>query len=302
MRWKKLYTIILAIILVVGITAALYYITGREERPEEEEIPPSPVTLANITGTVTAEDTELPVEGAKVTLVGRASNITDSNGVYLFIIEYNAPTNYTIMVEAAGYVTKTLPVHVTEATEYTVDFLLKPSATAVYLVPSEIRLNTAEVSVGYRFNVTAWVSNVDDLLGFQVALYYDASVINMTKAWLPTWNSSYVFYEQNGIPTAKFGYFESWGYGFIGFTGYTGVTGETTPFNGTGTLAVFEFEIIAAPPEGSSLTSDLIISPENSPPYPGTTPPRVLYETSLYDPAAHPMEFTATDGSYEYIG
>ena len=157
--------------------------------------------------------------------------------------------------------------------------------TAIYLDPSETTLNTSEVSVGHHFNVTAWVSDVSDLMGFQVALYYNASVINMTSASLA---SDYVFAGQAGIPLGpSYGYFDSWGVGFVGFSGLA----TTTPFTGTGTLAVFEFEVIAAPPEGSSLTSDLIISYKVA----GGT-----YETKLKDSTGGAISFTAADGHYEY--
>jgi len=158
--------------------------------------------------------------------------------------------------------------------------------TAIYLDPSETTLNTSEVSVGHRFNVTAWVSDVSDLMGFQVALYYNASVINMTSASLA---ADHVLAGQAGIPLApSYGYFDSWGVGFVGFSGLT----TTTPFSGTGTLAVFEFEIIAAPPEGGSLTSDLIISYK---PTGGT------YQCKLKDSTGGAISFTAADGHYEYV-
>jgi len=298
---KKVMAIIV-IILVAGIAVGYYVTTweGEEKPPPEDH---EETLYFNVTGTVTAEDTELPIEGTEMTLLAhvgtskefRTSNVTDSNGIYLLRWEYDIPTNYTINVEKTAYDTKTSTVYITEATEYTVNFVLKPSETSVYLEPSEITLNTGDVSVGDRFNVTAMVSNVDDLMVFQVALYYDASVINMTSASFP---ADYVLAGRLGAPLERYGYFDSWGYGSIGFTCYAG----QTPFSGDGKLVVFEFEIIATPPEGGSLTSPLIISPENSPPNPNLTPPRVLYETKLRDPTGLPIAFVGTDGHYEYVG
>ena len=179
-----------------------------------------------------------------------------------------------------------------------------PTPTAfIYLDPSEISFNVNETPVGHRFNVTAWVSNVTDLFGYQAAIYYNTSVINMTNAWLPTTDSDWVFFGQVGIPLVEYlYYFDSWGYTLIGFAGYTGMT---TPVNGTGKLAVFEFEIIASPQDGS-LTSPLIISE-----IPSGIPFEQAFETKLRTPYTEELpsgeprpvllDFTATDGQYEYI-
>ena len=304
MTRKKLYALIMLAVVVCIAGVVLY---TRPWEPAEEdgdenggEPPEIPLEFFNITGTITDEYTGFAIEGAEVEFVGQAMYFaTASDGIYSFAINYGGPENYTIRVEKAGYETKTFEVYVTEATEYTVDFVLRLSGTNMYLVPSEIALSTSEVSVGHRFNVTAWVSNVSDLMGFQIALYYDTSMLNMTNAWLPTWNSSYVLYGQTGIPLERYAYFDSWGYGVLGFTGFSGLA---TPFNGSGTLAVFEFEIIATPSAGGSLTSNLIISPKNSPPNPNVTPPRVVYETKLKDSAQNSIDFVAIDGYYEYIG
>jgi len=159
-------------------------------------------------------------------------------------------------------------------------------AETVYLDPSENSFDVGEVSVGHRFNVTAWVSDVSDLMGFQVALYYNASVINMTSASLA---SDYVFAGQAGIPLGPLiNYTDSWGYGFVGFSGLGGMT---TPFTGTGKLAVFEFEITTVPEVGN-LTSPLIISYKVT----GGT-----YETKLKNSTGGAIIFTGTDGSYIII-
>jgi len=164
--------------------------------------------------------------------------------------------------------------------------LVTTQTTTIYLNPSEIILNTTDASVGDRFNVTAMVSDVSDLFIFQVALYYNASVINMTSVRLP---SDYVLAGRSGsAPAPSYDYFDSWGVAMIGFTCYAG----QTPFSGDGKLVVFEFEIIATPPEGGSLTSDLIISYK---------PSGGRYESKLKNSAAQPITFTATDGRYEYV-
>lgn len=168
----------------------------------------------------------------------------------------------------------------------------KPPPAPVYLVPSEITFDATEVSVGHSFNVTAWVANATDLFGYQVALYYNATVINVTNAWQPSWNSSYVFYGKTGTPLNASEYFNVsgiyWGHCVIGFSL---LKGEES-FTGDGLLAVFEFEITADAPA----TSDLIISS-----IPSGIPEEQAFETKLKDSDNAEIVITATDGQYEYV-
>lgn len=265
-------TAILAIVIVIIVAAvAVYYLT----LPPAEGIP-------QITGTVTDKDSGLPVEGAKVTADG-FETFTDSSGVYS--INVTDLDTYTIEVTKKGYIPGTKTVDVTKKKTYTVDFIIEITLVKIFLDPSEIALNASEVSVGYRFNVTAWVSEVEDLFAYQVALYYNASVINVTNAWQPTWNSSYVFYGKTEEPLNASEYFGSWGNYLIGSTLLAG----TESFTGDGLLAVFEFEIVASP--AVDLTSDLIVS---------YIPAGGTFETRLKDSSNNVIYFTATDGSYGY--
>jgi hypothetical protein len=264
-------TVILAIVIIIVVAAVgIYYLTL-----------PQPGGVPQITGTVTDED-GLPVEGVKVTVDGYEA-FTDSSGFYS--INVTDLETYTVDVEKDGYVPETKTVDVTEKKKYTVNFVMKLTKVAVYLDPSEIVLNTSEVSVGDRFNVTAWVSDVEDLFAYQVALYYNASVINVNNAWQPTWNSSYVFYGKTGEPLNASEYFDSWGQFLIGYSLLAGAES----FTGDGLLAVFEFEIVGSP--ATDLTSDLIIS---------YIPSGGTFETKLKDPSEAVIYFTATDGHYEY--
>lgn len=268
-------TAIVAIIIIIVVAAvAIYYLT----------LPPSE-GQPQIKGIVTDEETGDPVEGAKVTADGYET-FTDSDGVYLINVTVGT---YTVKVEKEGYVTKTATADVTAKKAYTVDFVVKVTLVRVRLDPSEIALNVSEVSVGDRFNVTAWVSTVEDLFAYQVALYYNASVINITDCWQPTWNSSYVFYGQTGTGNTSYDSFDSWGESLVGSSL---LSGETS-FTGDGLLAVFEFEIVASPTV--DLTSDLIISS-----VPSGIPPEHAFETKLKDSTGAVIDFTAIDGHYEY--
>lgn len=106
-------------------------------------------------------------------------------------------------------------------------------------------LYTNQTSVGYRFNATVWVSNVNGLYAYQVHLNYNSTLLNATGAWLPRWNSTWVFYYMNAYEVPPF--FD---------TNYVEIGSVIVPpppppppptFSGTGLLAIIEFEVIKAP-------------------------------------------------------
>jgi len=157
----------------------------------------------------------------------------------------------------------------------------------VYLDPSTVSYTTDMVLPGHKFNVTAWVSDVTDLFGYQVTIYYNATVLNCTKAVIPTTDSEFIFYAMAGYPPPPgSGYFDSWGYSL---TGYSLLSGTAS---GTGKLAVFEFEIMASPPKLGSVTSDLIIS---------YVPSGGVFDTKLKDNLGGTIPSTQIDGFFEYI-
>jgi PKD repeat protein len=110
--------------------------------------------------------------------------------------------------------------------------------------------NTSTTSVGTRFNATVWIYNVTDMFGYQTLLSVNDTLLNITNAWLPTWDTNWVFYGQSSVqPIPAFrdnngnGVFEAV---LVGASLLIG-----TPFNGTGLLSIIEFEIIFEPTSGS---------------------------------------------------
>ena len=104
----------------------------------------------------------------------------------------------------------------------------------------------SETHAGLCFNVTAWAYNVTDLFAHQVYLTVNDTYLNITRAWLPTWDPDYVFYGQGSIQPAPAFYDTDNNYANeavkIGDSLLIG-----TPFNGSGLLAVIELEIISVP-------------------------------------------------------
>jgi hypothetical protein len=105
-------------------------------------------------------------------------------------------------------------------------------------------------SVGTRFNATAWVYNVTDLFAYQVKLYVDDTLLNITRAWRPTWDTQWVFHGKSTVGL------ESSFYDLDSDGSIEGVlVGDSllsgTTFNGDGLLAVIEFQILYVPSSGS---------------------------------------------------
>ncbi len=112
---------------------------------------------------------------------------------------------------------------------------------------SDFEFYTNTTFVGARINVTLFVDNVDDLLAFQVQLYYDSAFLNATRAWIPVADPSYVFNGRSTVPVSIF-YYDDPNYGDSVCVGDTIVVGDT--FYGSGLLAIIEFEITFAPTAG----------------------------------------------------
>jgi hypothetical protein len=103
--------------------------------------------------------------------------------------------------------------------------------------------HTNTTPVGSRFNATIWVYDVANLFAYQVCLYYNSTLLNATRAWLPTWNPAWVFYGKTTIglpPTFKADYVQ------IGDS----IMGTYPTFSGKGILCIIEFEIIYTPATG----------------------------------------------------
>jgi len=144
---------------------------------------------------------------------------------------------------------------------------------------------TNATSVGTRFNATVWVYNVTDMFAYQVLLSVDDTLLNITNAWLPTWDPDWPFYGQSTIrPIPAFrddninGVIEAV---LIGDSLLIG-----TPFTGSALLAIVEFEIIYAPTTGSvscALDIDYV-------------------DTYALNYDLNEIIITKTNGYYEYIG
>ncbi len=98
--------------------------------------------------------------------------------------------------------------------------------------------------VGYKFNATVRVSETINVSAWEVKMNYNATILNAVQAFIPTWDTQYIFYGTSSY--APNSTFES-GSVLMGAT--------TTPvirvdFTTPKKLAIVEFEVSAKPPSG----------------------------------------------------
>jgi len=136
------------------------------------------------------------------------------------------------------------------------------STTMSVINPQTGRVNfffyTNVTSVGHKFNATVWVYNATDLYAYQVYLMYNTTLLNATNAWRPINDPQWVFDGR----TTVFGNVDpeegvKVGFDFVQVGDV--ILGTESTFNGTGILAIVEFEILLAPLELRTLECNLAI-------------------------------------------
>jgi hypothetical protein len=151
--------------------------------------------------------------------------------------------------------------------------------TNVYVDPSACAFYTNTTSVGDHFVISLKVSDVVDLAAWQVKLYFNYTQIQVTEAWIPRTDPTYVFYGRTTIlPTPIID--NATGYVIIGDSILSGPT-----CTGTGLLAKIEFEIMMAPSPNATISCILDI--DNA-------------DTYVLDSFMDTMPSTKTSGHYQY--
>ncbi len=139
--------------------------------------------------------------------------------------------------------------------------------------------------IGTRFNATVRAYNVSNLFAYQVYLSVDDNLLNITNAWLPTWEPDWVFNGKATLqPSPAFYDFDTDSYMESVKIGDSILVGD--PYTGSGLLATIEFEIIYAPPSGS-VSCNLDID---------------NIDTYLLDFDLNEVSAIKTSGYYEYTG
>jgi len=138
--------------------------------------------------------------------------------------------------------------------------------TRIHLAPSNYRYDTDTVTAPcYKFNVTVMVSDVTDLAVYQITIIFNDSIINATRWYEPTGNSTYVFYQRTTLPVPtppNPGYVHNdpnIGSVTLG-SGLFPPPPTQGSFTGSGLLCIVEFHITKIPSEGETLSCDLNIN------------------------------------------
>jgi hypothetical protein len=156
--------------------------------------------------------------------------------------------------------------------------------------PSTGNLNftysTSTATIGTRFNATVWLYNVSNLWAYQVRLDVNDTLLNITYAWLPTWDSNWIFTGQSTVQPAP-AYYDNDGDGVVEsvLVGDSILVGD--PVTGDGLLAIIELEIIYVPPENVTVTCNLDINNE---------------DTYLLNENLSKIETIKTNGYYKFLG
>ncbi|MCK4443521.1 MAG: right-handed parallel beta-helix repeat-containing protein, partial [Thermoplasmata archaeon] len=125
----------------------------------------------------------------------------------------------------------------------TVSFTYSPEigGTVISVTPS-----TMEIPRGSTGDVAVEVSNVSDLLAWQVVLYFNGTIMNATEAWLP---GGHVFEGQDFVEAGPV-----WGEDYVMYS--VSLLGSDWTFNGSGTLCFIRFQGLT--PGSSTLRFDEI--------------------------------------------
>jgi len=159
------------------------------------------------------------------------------------------------------------------------------TAPAMWIEPSTLSFDTDTLSVGDKFNVTVWINMDTASFVWQVKLLYDNTQLKATRTSYthPGKSEFFDFAGSITVPVAPI---------IDHATGYVlhgeSLMGLVQRDPGQGSLIWVEFEVIASPPPGGSLESDLDIT---------TTYPD---DTYVLDPDLATITVTPYNAHYAY--
>jgi hypothetical protein len=76
------------------------------------------------------------------------------------------------------------------------------ASNVLWIEPSTTVLNISEVDLGYKFNLTAWINLTETSFTWQIALLYDSTYLQATRAGYTAGSTSMFFAGQTTIPVS----------------------------------------------------------------------------------------------------
>lgn len=133
-------------------------------------------------------------------------------------------------------------------------------STDIYLDPSNYAFDASTDHVGKLFNVTVKVKGINDMKSWQIKMWFDDTIINVTRWYEPKSDPTYVFYGMTTL-AAPAPPKPAYGQGWLG----VGVSLFPSPdvgggFTGDGLLCIITFNITTTPPPGQTYSCDLNIT------------------------------------------
>jgi len=143
------------------------------------------------------------------------------------------------------------PVHAAIPTE-------AHAGDVMWTEPSLVSLSTSTVSVGYKFNVTVWINLTESSAAWELKLVYDKTQLNATNTGYTAGDKSDFFKNITTLPLSPtFGSVNAT-HDFV-LCAESWMMGPTrTP--GYGSLEWVEFQVMAVPSAGQTLTSTIALS------------------------------------------
>jgi len=164
-------------------------------------------------------------------------------------------------------------------------------ATRAYVNPPKVVYDMTNGTVGTLFNLTVRVEGVDDMKTWQVKVYFNDSIINVTRWYEPTWDPTYVFYGKGTLPVPappKVAYGPG-GWAGVGSALFPAPSEPGGGFTGNGLLCIIQFNVTATPPEGQTYSCAFNI-----------TSPQETFWVKVGELVKRPFD-TYNDGEYLFI-
>jgi hypothetical protein len=126
-----------------------------------------------------------------------------------------------------------------------------------YMQPSNNVFYTNETTVSTRFNVTFYAYNLTETGGvwaYQVKVYCDPTMLNVTRAWRAQWDSNWIFHGHTTVGTTPSIGLDANGY--YALVGDSLQSPETAiPIMGPVIIGIVEFNITVAPTTGTLISA-----------------------------------------------
>jgi len=209
------------------------------------------LTDINFTASILFVPTYVIHDVAIVTVEPTSNEVTVGDAVDIRVVVENQGESPENVIVTAYAISQRSLIPTAHSTTFTL--------TKIYLDPSNYIFDTSTVSVGYRFNVTVKVADVEDLSLWQVGIYYNSSMITATRWFEPVWDSQYVFFGKTTQTAEYFGNNFVW----VGATLFPMPPAQES-FYGSGKLCIIEFEVVAAPLEGQMFSCSLKINNDDT--------------------------------------